>query len=64
MTGVNFINTVLNYATPITREGVSQPYQLSRIGQAAHYTRRGGPGTRSKNPVKYDRDGKPGRRSQ
>lgn len=52
---------IFNYATPITKEGVSQPYELSRNGQATHYLRRSGPGTRSKNPAKYDGDGRPGR---
>ena len=45
------------YATPMTREGVSDPSRLSGDGQKAHYARRGGPGTRSKNPERYDRIG-------
>ena len=45
---------IFTYATPLTREGVSQPSQLSREGQEAHYRRRGGPGTRRKNPARYD----------
>ena len=48
------------YATPMTREGVSDPSRLSGDGQKAHYARRGGPGTRSKNPERYDRLGSKG----
>ena len=43
------------YVTPMTREGVSQPSDLSPDGSEAHYRRRGGPGTRSKNPYRYDK---------
>ena len=42
------------YVTPITREGVSQPGDLSPDGSEAHFRRRGGPGTRSKNPYRFD----------
>jgi len=44
--------------TPMTREGVSDPAMLSREGQEQHYTRRAGPGTRSKAPAKFDAEGK------
>lgn len=44
--------------TPMTLEGVSDPTRLSADGQKLHYRRRSGPGTRSKNPELYDREGK------
>lgn len=40
--------------TPMTREGVSDPLDLSRDGQEAHFMRRSGPGTRRKNPQRFD----------
>lgn len=45
-----------NYATPMTREGVSSPSELSREGAEAHAKRWSGPGTRSKKPVAYDKE--------
>lgn len=45
-----------NHATPMTREGVSSPSELSREGAEAHAKRWGGPGTRSKNRDKYDKE--------
>lgn len=44
--------------TPITQEGVGCPSQLSPKGLAAHNMRLGGPGTRRKNPAKYDAEKK------
>lgn len=41
-------------ATPMTREGVADPSLLSADGQKAHATRFSGPGTRSKNPRRFD----------
>ncbi len=45
-----------SYITPMTREGVGDPSLLSAEGQLAHSKRHSGPGTRSKNPSRYDRD--------
>lgn len=42
--------------TPMTREGVSDPLDLSPEGQLDHAKRFGGPGTRSKNPTHYDKN--------
>jgi len=42
--------------TAMTAEGVSDPSLLSSAGQLQHAKRLGGPGTRSKNPSRYDRD--------
>ena len=42
--------------TAMTEEGVSDPTLLSSAGQLKHAKRLGGPGTRSKNPSRYDRD--------
>lgn len=40
--------------TAMTREGVSDPLDLSPEGQLDHAKRLGGPGTRSKNPKWFD----------
>jgi hypothetical protein len=45
-----------SYVTPMTRAGVGDPTLLSGEDSLAHYSRRSGPGTRSKNPKRYDRD--------
>jgi hypothetical protein len=42
------------YTTIMTQEGVSDPTLLSPEGQLIHARRLGGPGTRSKNPKKFD----------
>ena len=47
---------VQRYVTPMTREGVTDPSLLSPEGQLQHAKRLGGPGTRSKNPARYDRN--------
>ena len=44
--------------TPMTREGVNDPAKLSLDGQEQHFFRRAGPGTRSKNPARFDAEGK------
>lgn len=51
-------NKSFAYVTPMTREGVSDPLLLSQAGREAHYLRRSGPGTRSKNPQRYDKKAK------
>ena len=42
--------------TAMTEEGVSDPTMLSPQGQLKHAKRLGGPGTRSKNVNRYDKN--------